>query len=331
LWYVEIVPGFSILAAALFVSSCSAILSVDALQSKDAGDLVDRGTGQTDGGRTCECVPADYKVLDGGWSLVAQESGTGACPDFYVVAKTWVENPTANAASCSCACGISAGTCTPGTANFTLRFGSNNQCNDGSTRTANYQGAGCFDACCSVSPASYVRITGAAATPAGASCSPMPASSIPAPTSDAAVTCSFVGATGAGCPAPGDVCVPPPASPWRLCVAHADTGNLSCPVGFPSLHRLGTSILDSRACPSCMCNLVAACTMTATLWTNSSCTTGPIVVSADGTCQATGAVSISLRSASLTAATNTSCTPSYTSQPPQGNLDVSMPQIVCCR
>lgn len=284
----------------------------------------------TDAG-PCTCVPA----FPAGWSLaIFDPDMQPACPSGWGASTDWITNPTAPASTCACTCGAPSGQpLCDATANFTVQFGTTNQCAGpmGVLSVANTctSTATTFP---SNQPLGFVKAT-TNLVPTGGACGAGTATqTIPPSTFSKGRSCA---GKAIGTCNNKDQCVPVVPAPFQTCISK--DGDNPCPPAFPKKTLGGASVTDTRACgPSaCTCAITGTCDPpNLHLYTVSACNLNNQVasISADGTCYST-AMSIAgftIQSARYngTFPLNVSC--ASQAFMPTGTLGVANPTTFCC-
>ncbi len=298
--------------------------SVDAIATDSGGGDAQSDVVQNDvvpdGGCnqvTSVCVPD----LPSGWSWDIYDPDTrGACANGYATPTDVEEGIDAGAAACGCGCTTTNPTCT---GDVTITAGTNGACNNISNQTDTTNMACNTLTQFSTSGAS-ISVTGPA--PDGGSCTATPSQTLPTVGYDhQGRTCAFTGTPGSGCTA-GNVCVPNPA-PFTMCVSQP--GVNACPASFPTQHLVGTAIADTRSCTSCGCTFDAgACVGTATIYTNTGCSTGQTNITANGTCTTVNG-NRTWRAFAYAPASTASCAGTAVSA--DGGVQFSDMTTVCCK
>lgn len=271
------------------------------------------------GPTTAVCVPE----LPTGWAwAVYDPDARPACASGYAAPKDVEEGIDAGPASCACGCTTNNPSCNAG--NLTITGGTNGSCNNISNQTDVADG-GCNALTQFTTNGASISVTGP--TPTGGSCTPSPSQTVPSVGYDhQGRTCDMTATPGdAGCSA-GNVCVPNPA-PFAMCISQA--GAQTCPAGYPTQHVVGSALTDTRGCTACGCTFDAgACLGTATLYTNTFCTTNAQAIPADGTCtQVNG--NRTWRGYSYAPTTSASC--AGTAVSPDGGVVFSDLTTICCK
>ena len=319
-------------------------LATDGLGSVDAGpDALDpaegsvtgaAGTGPdapettVDGGNVTEAgndapAPVDgaatacLATIPAGWSVVAYETTTAACPAGYGAAHDELSGATAPASACPCSCQITA----------------DPNCTVGTVATSYGNGAGCF-------------MQGAAVPVNGGVCSALTQGGMLAQTFSAApIALSGGSCTGAPQPEPSQVtaqavrtCDAPPSvagavcegaapSGFALCIESA--GDVTCPTGTPFTTRSVVADSETLACSACAtCSLVGTCASPQiSFYSDSMCTQLVVQLPSDGSCVSSGANRAAGVAAEYSAQANASCQAS-------GSTPTVTPQglhTLCCR
>ena len=301
-------------------------------------DIPDLGTGENEAGMACVCEP----MIPTGWTVVSYSPAMRPnCPSGYATGTDLVEDPTAAASTCNCACNPTptvAPTCSSGNpAQFSGQWDKDNSCS-GNT-FSNWPAApapGCqmTTKACSDPPGGcdYVKATTSAPMPSGGACAaPSVTTTIPAATASNGRTCNLTAPLG-GCAS--GVCIVNPGPEFSICIAK--TGTDPCPSSYPISHLAGTGIADTRSCGQSACGCVVGGTQcskpTLTFYLLANCTGPSKTITADGTCQQVGygnAVTLlSLQYSSSASGASCGASGTYT---PQGMLGVTSPTRICCR
>jgi hypothetical protein len=230
----------------------------------------------------CTNAAGPCVVVPSGWALVAfAPSQATSCPAGFdaAPAQNVVEGPQASGA---CGCGACSVTQPPSCASGAIAVAYDKDFSGscdlvampsplgnapaGSCGTDIYQGSyATFD----------VRY--AAPAPSGGACtSPGVQMSGGVTYASQDRVCQSGGPQAASCD--GGVCRPTVAGPYAACIAAP--GAVACPPGSLSVaHQVGTSA--SLSCADCSCAVTASCSGTLTLYTDTTCTTGPYAISTD--------------------------------------------------
>lgn len=224
----------------------------------DAGvesGLEDRGSGMTDSGGACACVPNPGM----GFTFVAyQRDGSDACSGDFGTQKFAVEETMTGPAVCACTCAMAPtmdSTCTL-TGTYNLDLFTNPNCGGSPNRTLSNVPAACFDVNGDYNQ-NQQQISGKSTVPTitvtGGTCAAPTANSTTVPTDlHKGQSCTLTGALGSGCMNAMDACVPATPNNFGLCVSSTQA-NATCPNGFPNKHRVGVGKSDSRTCSTCSC------------------------------------------------------------------------------
>ncbi len=325
----------SLLFAAAAVAACG--LESAGQAPSDGGDLndagapdvtIDRGSGVTEAGVKCACVPA----LAVGWSWIAyQRDGTSPCTGDYAAANPRVAVEASGApATCGCTCnGGSGATCT---VTASVNLWQNAACVGNPDATFTTNGGACFD------NGDFDR-TGlgigvkATATPnvTLATCNaPTVTKNVPAADLHTGGACPFVGTEGKGCGGT-DACVPDPPSGFSICVLN-DAPNATCPAGYGTKHVVGTASADTRDCgPTCTCTPAPTCTGQGQFHTDPGCAGNKkdgLAFAMDGACHGIALSGITAHSMSTTTTVTQTCNP--TGYKPTGEIGVTGGYTICC-
>jgi hypothetical protein len=272
------------------------------------------------------CMTQGYACVappPGGWTFVAfapaaPESQT-ACPTSLGTTSVDVD-PINTPATCTCSCNV--GTLPTCTGMVTSKLGTNGSCGmPGVPAPA--------DGSCSMFPVS-VGADVQVGNPAGSGGSCVSDAGIAAPPagSTKGEICSGEKAFGAGCSA-GQVCALAPA-PFGACIAK--NGQDTCPAqSYATVHYVG-QLNDTRSCTNCQCGGTPMCALTWSFYTTPKCNGNPaLVVTADGTCQPTGAAATPYTSNMLVGdATGATCAPPAMQPMPTGQVALNAEQTICC-
>jgi len=146
------------------------------------------------------------------------------------------------------------------------------------------------------------------------------------------IACAENAPGASGCKG-NQICSPPaPAGFAGICVLQ--TGDVSCPGGFPTKHVYYSGLKDTRTCSACGCGApgAATCTVQTTAYPTSDCT-GAISVDIpnDGACL--GANNATVNSFKTTGTTVNTPTCPTTGGAPTGSVtaDTTTATTVCCR
>ena len=300
-----------ILVAAAALAGCGDILGLDGYSEGDGS--LDVTTDQGNGGDASPDVKKDVSPSDGGsdvsqgtcttgnvcvptlpagwaWTVYSQDSRS-ACGLGYGTPTDVEEGIDAGAATCTCGCSVTGGTCTSG--NLTINSGTNTACNNITANQTDTAASGCQTLSATIADfgqtGPMISVVGAVIT--GGSCAPIADASVPpVGYGHQGRTCAPTSAPDAGCGG-GNVCVPNPA-PFSPCIAQ--TGNNACPTAFPNQHLIGSTLSDTRGCAGCGCTFDGGtCGGSVTFFrdgTAGTCTSGTTsTVTVNGTCQTVGA------------------------------------------
>jgi hypothetical protein len=319
-------------ALALVLSSlggCAQILGIEEGRLADGGLMdapEDRGTGVTESGVPCTCVPTP----PAGWKLVALEiDGTDECPVAYGM-KTQVVEGTAPPAQCTCQCGppLTQGSCTA--TSVTVQTGTGGQCT-GTSATAS------VDAGCAVlglsGPAgqiTWIKGTAVVTPTTQGNCGGGTVEKVVPPITNphTDVRCTLTGGTGFGCQA-SDTCVPNVSGAFKMCI-EGQVG--PCPAGWTEQHDIGTGRTDSSDCTNgCNCNHKTTCSTEGISYKNDLCTSSNnFTFDLDGTCVSSNIVGLQTTALKVTTTATTTCTPGGAATP-TGVSKLDNPTVVCCR
>ena len=243
----------------------------------DAGvesGLEDRGSGMTEGGGACACVPNPGM----GWTFIGYErDGADPCGGDFAMQKFAVEETMTGPAVCACVCGPSMmdATCTM-TGNVTFDVYKNSNCN-GSPDITFTATPGCYN------PSDYnqnnqmlsAKGMAPSITVTGGMCGAPTTNTTNVPTDlHKGQNCTLTGGLGSGCMNAGDVCVPTVAKNFALCVSNP-MPNATCPAQFPNKHRVGVGKTDNRGCSACNCLPDPICVAGARFNDQNDCTGNP--------------------------------------------------------
>lgn len=304
-------------------------------------DIPDLGTGETETGAPCTCVPP----IPNGYTVVAYDAvARPSCPPDYGMQKDLVENPTAAASTCTCSCNATPGqqpacACGANPATFNLTFDNSSACNGAQDTAAASAAPGCNNAAKSYSSTGngldYVKaVPAAACTPSGGTCSvPTKTTTFPQVNVSQGRSCTLTGATTS---CMSGVCVPVPTAGYDVCVTK---GTLDpCPVDFPKDHLAGTSVDDTRSCGPSACTCAIGGTTCGvpqlSFFDKNNCGGNDLLVTiaADGTCKPVNWGNNRATSSTRYASTPSGATCSFGGTfTPQGGLGVKSGARICCR
>jgi hypothetical protein len=304
--------------------------SVDGCVPKGPENCTDGIDNDCNGAIDCAdtaCMSQGYACVSpapGGWSFVAFAPSTPpsvtACPTSLQTTSVDVD-PIDTPANCSCTCDV--GTPPTCTGMVSTKFGTNGTCPTGG-------GSAPADASCGTVPVSvgaYMQASNPAGS--GGSCVANPSTDVPSPGSTAGEICSGQHAFGAGC-STGLVCALVPA-PFSACVAK--NGQVACPAQSPytTVHYAG-QLNDTRSCTNCQCGGTPMCGLTWSFYNSPKCNANAaLVLTPNGTCQATGAQATAYVSNMLTGDPATAtCSPPNAQPMPTGQVALNAEQTVCC-
>jgi len=212
---------------------------------------------QTAGYACVGAAPAGWSGPDLFWTGTAGATAP-ACPTGY---QTLDGNagPTGTSGSCACTCAASGQACTATAALHSDMTCAVNPACRSVTVTATMTGTG---ACTPIAPTTVCGSGGsfaaAGGVPAlsGGTCVPQ-VTKTPGPaagwTSSARV-CTAPADFPGGCAAAGQECVPPTPSPFGAAMCVHQSGDASCPAGFPTKSLIYRGETDMRGCGPCMCS-----------------------------------------------------------------------------
>jgi hypothetical protein len=276
----------------------------------------------------CTNAAGPCVVVPSGWALVAfAPSQASSCPSGFdaAPAQDLVEGPQATGA-CGCgACSVTAPpSCAAGAIAVAYDEDFSGTCDlvampsplgnspPGSCGTDIYQGSyATFDA-------RY-----AAPGPSGGACTSAGVQTSGGVTYAAQDRlCQPTGSQAASCD--GGVCRPTLAGPYAACIA--TPGAVACPPGSLSVsHDVGTSA--SLSCAACSCSVTGTCSGTLTLYTNTTCTTGPYAISTDVCVAISSAATYKAYKYTAAAAKDVGC---QAGAPASANVALAGEQTVCC-
>jgi hypothetical protein len=291
----------------------------------DLVDCADPECSGDAGAYSCTILPADD-----GWSLVAFQAGSAACPPYFGTTPTPVySNVVGDSNSCGCNCtNTQPATCggawawsSLGTASCgTVPNSGGNPVDNGACQSSNgvdnlndtfvFQGA----------PNNVGTIAGA--------CSATATPTQPPLTKVSGETCALP-AFGKGCGV-GAVCAPKVPSSFHRC--SLSSSEATCPTGF-DLTSLVTGYTDTRGCSGCSCGTVdLGCNVTGMrFFAGAGCTGGSYDMKTACTSESglPGGNSYSFQADLYTSASGTECTVTSPSNP-TGNVTTTGAEIVCC-
>lgn len=290
---------------------------------------VDRGTGVTEAGTKCGCLPAPGV----GWSFVAyQRDGAPSCAGAFVAPspRTAVEALGAPAA-CTCACSVLApSTCAVTAANVSVWGNINAICFGNANSTFSAAGTCTNIGNFGVAGLSSAKGT-ATLTPSGGTCNP--------PTTTKNVTaaeihtggaCALAAPLGTGC-GPSDACVPDPPAGLAVCVL-SETPGAKCPPGYGTQRVVGAGFTDTRDCgPACTCAATATCTAQGQLNADDNCAGNKkegTSFALDGSCHGISVTGIDGKAIEITTTANAKC--DATGYQPTGSITPTGGYTICC-
>ncbi len=155
--------------------------------------------------------------------------------------------------------------------------------------------------------------------------------------------CAAAAGPGGGCGAAAVCVARPPSGSHGACVYQTTDAPLECPAGYTNAHTTlpsATSLSDTRACTSCSCGgpTGASCAGSLALYPGGGCgdagddAAAAIALPADGGCtSATGATTVTIGSAILSASVVSEGTCASTGGQPTGTVTPKDQTLVCCQ
>lgn len=234
-----------------------------------------------------DCAPEIPVGWDGPLALGAGAAAIACDGAYNMLALEGFAGLMFGPATCSaCACAPGAVTCTPGAIQRFTTAACDMGTEEGSAIAQGSSSCNNTD-----DPGGTVGVEIAPPTASAPDCAP----SGGAPTVGA-ITWSTVGTAcstdltvGGGCTA-GDVCVPKTPGTFGTTQCVSQSGDQSCPPGYPTkgvFHLAVDDYVDTRDCTACGCeDPVATCTGETSFHTNNNCPGSGTVVANDGACAA---------------------------------------------
>lgn len=290
--------------------------------------MVDRGTGLTDSGLTCTCLPAPGL----GWSYVAyQRDGADPCSGPFAAQTRVAVEALAAPANCQCTClPANPAVCTVKTIAATTFLSANCSTNVDQTISGAPPTPACWDWGPKYQPSGPISIKGTATfTLDPGSCgAPSQTKTLPPVEVHTGQVCPLVAGLGSGC---ASDCVPQPASGFATCVV-SEQPDAACPPGYPVKRRVGAAVTDTRDCgPACTCNPTPTCAADGQFFQDNGCMGTkkegqPFAL--DGLCHVVASNGMSADGIGMTATTTQGC--SSVGYTPTGSVGSTSPFTICC-
>lgn len=333
----EIVDGGDDVIVSMMDASADTTMWPDNFIMDVTYDIPDLGTGETEAGIPCTCVPP----VPSGWTLVSyNQKMQTACPEYYMgPSVNYVENPVAiGPTQCACMCnGFSTAPSCTGNVTFTIETDKGMSCSD-ATHTVMCNSTcttGMWTWTATGNKLNYMKTSAAAPSASGGVCAaPTATKNVPGYTVDQGRACEL--SAPLGLCAMNNICAPVLAQGEQLCIRHNQLGHVSCPAEYPKPHKVGTSVIDTRGCGPSNCTSCTAkqgsCSQPKlNLYTDNQCMMLGTSEDANGMCTNVGLGNAATFLSARYDSTNSGASCSAPAYSPIGSLDVSNAQTICCR
>lgn len=287
----------------------------------NADVVVDSGPPKCDPSADPGCMS-----LPAGWSFAARAAIAGGaappCPSGITKQSIVQESPSTQASTCTCdSCTVTAPATCSGQLGYSFKTGATCSNAGDPTDYKNPVAGNCYrDLFTGVWTAEANRFT--LPTPSGGTCSVNPTShSDRVNYGERSALCE----DGTRCS--GGFCDARLDAPFAVCVARA--GDEPCPQAFPTKHVVGPDGADFD-CGACSCTVNRQpCQGAVHHFTDFLCTTGLVIIPADGTCGGPNTVGASIDSYKVVATSTTTCAAGGSTT--ATNARMKNPRTICCR
>jgi hypothetical protein len=271
-----------------FVAACGGDLATPPDAAPDATPAVDAAPEADD--PSCNCVPPPP---DGFFYVGYAEGATlPDCPAGFLDGSDFVM-AHGDPATCACSCnGVKAAGCVAD--DVKISYGTS--CNALTSTLAGFGTTSCWTTSVSTSPGStvYASMSVTKFSAYGDCNAPTFTSDIPPLVEQPVRTCQprqpYAGCTN------GRSCLPKDTTGFAMCVQGFDA-SAPCPPDFPERHDIGDSVVDTRHCSLCVCQVEGGtcAVVSAPAYTGQVCGGTP-VATLDSTCASVGASTLAFQS-----------------------------------